>query len=87
MTLATISVDRLLALLLGLRYKQVVSLRRTYSIAITFWIASAVTSAIQFWNGLIALWCGIIGIALCIIISTFYYTKIFFILRPQQNHA
>ena len=87
LTLATISVDRLLALLLGLRYKQVVSLRRTYSIVITFWISSAVTSAMQFWNRLIAFWCGIIGIAVCLIISIFSYSKIFFILRHQQNHV
>ena len=43
LTLTAISVDRLLALLLGLRYRyrQVVTLKRTYVIAITFWIVSA----------------------------------------------
>ena len=85
--LATISVDRVLALLLGLRYKQVVRLKRTYAIVITIWIASAVTSARQFWNRLLTFWCGIMSIALCLIISIFSYTKIFLILRYQQNHV
>ena len=41
LTLTAISVDRLLALLLGLIYRQVVTLKPTYVIAITFWIVSA----------------------------------------------
>ena len=38
MTMTAISVDRLLALLLGLRYKQIVTLKRTYIIVTTFWV-------------------------------------------------
>ena len=38
MTMTAISVDRLLALLLGLRYKQIVTLKRTYIIVATFWV-------------------------------------------------
>ena len=38
LTSAAISVDRLLALLLGLRYRQVVTLKRTFIAAIGFWI-------------------------------------------------
>ena len=41
-TLAQLSVDRLLALLLGLRYRQVVTLKRTYVIVITFWVRCTV---------------------------------------------
>ena len=36
MTMTAISVDRLLALLLGLRYKQIVTLKHTYIMVITF---------------------------------------------------
>ena len=39
-TMTAISVDRLLALLLGLRYKQIVTLKRTYLIVATFWVTS-----------------------------------------------
>ena len=49
-TLTAISVDRLLALLLGLRYRQVVTLKRAYLIAITLWVLPAVFSTLWFWN-------------------------------------
>ena len=39
-TLSAISVDRLLALLLGLRYKQIVTIKRVYVAAIAVWIFS-----------------------------------------------
>ena len=84
-TLSAISVDRLLALLLGLRYRQVVTLKRTYVIVITLWLLPAVFSAMSFWNPLIISWYGIIYISLCLIISIFSYTKIFFTLRRRQN--
>ena len=87
LTLTAISVDRLLALLLGLRYRQVVTLKRTYVIVITFWMVSTVVSAIRFWNRLLVLWCGIIFTSLCLVISTFSYTKIFFTLRHHQNQV
>ena len=44
MTMTAITVDRLLALLLGLRYKQIVTLRRTYIIVITFRVFTLVAS-------------------------------------------
>ena len=45
LTLTAISVDRLLALLLGLRYRQVVTLKRTCINAFGFWILSIVGSS------------------------------------------
>ena len=44
MTMTAISVDRLLALLLGLRYKQIVTLKRTYIIVTTFRVFTLVAS-------------------------------------------
>ena len=38
--MTAISVDRLLALLLGLRYKQIVTLKRTYTIVANFWVST-----------------------------------------------
>ena len=84
-TLTAISVDRLLALLLGLRYRQVVTLKRTYVIVITLWVLPAVFSTLWFWNPLITLWYGIMGIPLCLIISIFSYTKIFLTLRHHNT--
>ena len=88
-TLTAISVDRLFALLLGLRYRQVVTLKRTYLIIVTIWIVSAV-SALKvkfFWNSPSWLWFGIIVVSLNLVISTFSYTKIFFTLRHRQNQV
>ena len=84
-TMTAISVDRLLALLLGLRYRQVVTLKRTYVIVITLWILPALFSTMWFWNPFITLWYGIIGIPLCLTISIFSYTKIFLTLRHHNT--
>ena len=42
LTLTAISLDRLLALLLGLRYRQVVTVKKTYIAVLAFWIVSIV---------------------------------------------
>ena len=86
-TMTAISVDKLLALLLGITYRHVVTLNRTYVIIITIWIVSTVISAIWFWNPVITLWYGIIVIPLCLVTSFFSYTKIFFTLRHYQNQV
>ena len=87
LTMSVISVDRLLALLLGLRYRQVVTLKRIYIIVIIFFVVCTVCSAMWFWNPVITLWCGIIVTSLCLITSVFSYTKIFFTLRHHQNQV
>ena len=87
MILTTISVDRLLALLLGLRYRQVVTLKRTFVIVINSWILSIVTTSLWFWNPLITMWYSLIGVSMCLLVSTFSYTKIFLTLRRHQNQV
>ena len=86
-TLTTISVDRLLALLLALRYREVVTLKRTYVVVITIWVVSTVFSTLHFWNVLITVWYGIIVMSLCLLTSIFSYTKIFLNLRRSQNQV
>ena len=80
-TLTAISVDRLLALLLGLRYRQVATLRRAYVTLIVFWLLSVV-SGIQ-----ITSWLGRVGLTLCLVTSVFSYIKIIFTLRQNQIHV
>ena len=87
LTLTAISVDRLLALLLGLRYRQVVTLKRTYVIVITFWAAYLVFAIMNFWHFLINVFFNIIVLTLCIIITIFCYTRIFLRLRHHQNQV
>ena len=84
-TLTTVSVDRLLALLLGLRYRQFVTLKRTWVIVFTLWIVSTAFSATWFWNSLITLWYGLIAILLCLVTAILSYTNIFITLRHQQT--
>ena len=84
LTISAISVDRLLALLLGLRYRQVVTLRRTYVIVTIFWVMAATISLLFLFNPLILIWYGYIIIPLCLVTSIVSYTKIFLKLRHHQ---
>ena len=91
LTMTAISVDRLLALLLGLRYRQVVTLKRTCITVTVLWVLPIFGSAMYFLNHHIMLWCINIGLPLCLVISVFSYVKIFLVLRHQQvqvqNHV
>ena len=87
LTLTAMSVDRLLALLLGLRYRQIVTLKRTYFAVAVFWVVPIVGETTYFWNPLITSWYGNIVILLCLVTSIFSYTKIFLTLRHNQNQV
>ena len=82
-TLTAISVDRLLALLLGLRYRQVVTYKRTCIAAIFFWILSIGGSAFFFIPVIISSFQYLVT-ATCLITTILSYTKIFFFLRHNQ---
>ena len=88
LTLTAISVDRLLALLLGLRYRQVVTLKRTHIAVIGLWIMCIVGGASKtFWNTLITSWYLHIVTVLCLVITISAYTNIFLSLRHNQIHV
>ena len=87
LTLTAISVDRLLALLLGLRYRQVVTYRRTCITVTGFWILSIVGASTLFLNRRITSWFQYIGTALCLVTTIFAYAKIFVTLRHNQIHV
>ena len=86
-TLTAISVDRLLALLLGLRYRQVVTLKRIYRVVVGFWVLSTAGATMLFWNERITALCACIVAALCVVTSICSYTKIFLTLRHNQIQA
>ena len=83
-TLAVISVDRLLALLLGLRYRQVVTLKRTLMTLIVGWILSIVVILTYLWDPIVTSWCVKVALSVCLVTSFVCYVKIFFILRHNQ---
>ena len=87
LTVTAISVDRLLALLLGLRYRQVVTLKRIYLALSCFWVLSIISSTMSFWHHFITFCYGYIVKSLCVVTSIVSYAKIFITLRRNQVHA
>ena len=84
LTSTAISVDRLLALLLALRYRHVVTLRRVRVVITCFWFISASLGSIRISRSGIALIAASTLIPLSLIISTLCYTRIFVKLRHHQ---
>ena len=84
LTSNAISVDRLLALLLGLRYRLVVTLRRVRLVIICFWLFGVFLGSIRIPRSDVALKAASILVPLSLILSIFCYTRIFFKLRHHQ---
>ena len=82
--MTAITVDRLLALLLGLRYKKIVTLKRTNIILAGNWVLSGVAALCYILDYRITLWCGYICIPSCLVISVISYIKIFGTLIHHQ---
>ena len=82
--MTAISVDRLLALLLGLRYRQVVTVRRVKISIVALWILCSSVVMVAIYNRRMALGISSAGLLMCIVISTFCYTKIYRTLRLSQ---
>ena len=83
-TLTIISVDRLLALLLGLRYRHVVTVARVSGITfLSYFVLSSLT-LVYFINTRIFFTCMISNILLCLAVSTSCYLKIYFGIRRRQ---
>ena len=86
MTSTAISVDKLLALLLGLRYRQVVTLRRVRAIIIFAWLINGALAG-YFLLSYISLYV-YVGLVVCsLLISAFSYIKIYVRLRHQLLHV
>ena len=93
LTSAAISVDRLLALLLGLRYRHVVTLRRVRVVMACVWFIAVSNASLRLVNVIqfkykvlsaCSFWTFIALIMVSIIVSLFSYIKIFFTFRHQQ---
>ena len=88
LTSCAISVDRLLALLSGLRYRFVVTLPRIRAIITCFWLIGVLSASINLWNSNIPFIVGFVETLFCLTTSAFSYGKIFRKLRHQlQVHA
>ena len=85
LTLTAVSVDRLFALLLGMRFRQIVTFRRTLAILVFFWILNVTIAVLSSWNYFVFLWYGSVLILSCLLTSVLSYVKIYATLRRQQN--
>ena len=84
LTSTAISVDRLLALLLGLRYRHVVTLRRSRTVIACFFTTGVSCGTMHFWNKNIA-WVAVIILGVVsMITSIFSYTTIYVTLQKHQ---
>ena len=84
LTSTAISVDRLLALLLGLRYKQVVTVWRVRVVLISFCSICVPGGLMYIWSESATLIVVFVFVVLCLVISIFSYMKIFLKLRQHQ---
>ena len=87
LTLTAISVDRLLALLLRLRYRQLVNVKRIYVTVTVFWILPIVFTSMYFVNQQIMLLYGKALTSLCLVTSVYSYVRIFVALRNNRTRV
>ena len=83
-TVSAISVDRLLALLLGLRYRQVVTFKRVLITVVCFWTFLTTTYVIIMGTFAHLFFYFITIISLCLAVATCCYIKIFQTLNRHQ---
>ncbi|CAH3123875.1 unnamed protein product [Porites lobata] len=67
--MTVISVVRLLALLLGLRYRQVVTLKRTLMTLIFAWILHILGILAYLWDPIVTSWCIKVAVPVCLLTS------------------
>ena len=83
-TMTAISVDRFMALHFHLRYPDMMTNKRAVNISLSIWFLACTTSCIRLWNVTYAKLVMALGIAICLIISTLLYIKIYKIARKHQ---
>ena len=86
LTSTAISVDRLLALSLGLRYRYVVTLRRVRALIISFWFLSGASIGCFFISRIFYFVYAVVML-ISLLISAISYAKIYFRLRHQLLHV
>ena len=83
-TMTAISVDRFMALQFHLRYQCLMTEKRAMYTSLSLWLFGILLSFVALWNKTIMFAFLAVGIAICIFISTFSYTRIYLIVRQHQ---
>lgn len=90
LTTAAISMDRLLALVLGVRYRHVVTFKRTLVAVLSFWLLGIIFASVSFWKFTLhksMIFISIAMILVCLAVSAVCYTRMVLILRQRQNQV
>ena len=82
--LTAIGLDRLLALTLKFRYRQIVTVKRARRAVLVFWIKSGMIGALHLASQTVLFTVGAVLILLDVFISSYSNTRIFFAIRRQQ---
>ena len=83
-SLTAISLDRLLVLLSGFRYRHAVTLKRMRLALTVFWVVSIFGTVMYFWSSLVAFGYGYAVVSVCLVTSILCYTRIFLTLHNHQ---
>ena len=84
-TITLISIDRFLAVQYHMRYATLVSQSRIISIIVIIWLFTFVCSGFHIWNKFLHHLLSAIYIAICLIISTFCYIRIYLTVRHHRS--
>lgn len=84
-TVTAISVDRLLALMLELRYRRIVTLKSVRVLVFVFWLSSTAAAMMFFYDRAVATGIASLGLIMTTCASIFSYTKIFLTMRQQRS--
>ena len=88
-TMSVISVDRFMALHYHMRYPTLVTIPRAVYASLFIWLTNFLFSSFYFWHSSVSYLITAAGIGMCILISTFSYTRIYLIVlrhRFQIHH-
>ena len=83
-TMTAISVERFMALHYHMRYQNLMTEKYAIYTAITLWCFGIVLSTLTLRNTTVMFAVLVVGIAICILISTFSYIRIYLIVRRHQ---
>ena len=83
-TIATIAIDRYLAIHLRLRYRELVTLRRVVCVLVAEWIYVALLAGTWFWSVKVNVLSGAVGIFICCLIIILSYLSIY---RDLRRHV
>lgn len=84
-TVTAISVDRLIALVLHLRYPSVVTKSRVRCTVLTIWLIRGLSSGFYLWKRRECHLMAAVTTVICLIISTLSYIKIYLIVHHHQS--